>query len=113
VVLPTVLGIGDDSGIHIVHRYLEEGRGSIGRVLRSTGEHVTVSAVTTMIGFGGWLLSMHPGLRSIGELAVVGIGLTLVAALVLLPALLQWLETRRPPQPDPDATRPTEVPSMP
>ena len=95
VVLPTVLGIGDDSGIHIVHRYLEEGRGSIGRVLRSTGEHVAVSAFTTMIGFGGWLLSMHPGLHSIGQLAVVGIGLTLLAALVFLPALLQWGEERR------------------
>jgi predicted RND superfamily exporter protein len=95
VVLPTILGIGDDSGIHVVHRYLEEGRGSIGRVLRSTGEHVTVSAMTTMIGFGGWLLSMHPGLHSIGQLAVVGIGLTLVAALVFLPALLQWDEERR------------------
>jgi hypothetical protein len=94
VVLPTVLGIGDDSGIHIVHRYLEEGRGSIGRVLRSTGEHVAVSAFTTMIGFGGWLLSMHPGLHSIGQLAVVGIGLTLLAALVFLPALLQWFEER-------------------
>jgi hypothetical protein len=48
-----------------------------------------------MIGFGGWLLSMHPGLHSIGQLAVVGIGLTLVAALVFLPALLQWDEERR------------------
>lgn len=94
VVLPTVLGIGDDSGIHIVHRYLEEGRGSLGRVLRSTGEHVGVSALTTMIGFGGWLLSMHPGLRSIGQLAVIGIGLTLLAALLFLPALLQWFEGR-------------------
>lgn len=95
VVLPTVLGIGDDSGIHIVHRYLEEGRGSIRRVLRSTGEHITMSAITTMVGFGGLLISMHPGLRSIGELAVLGIAMTLLAALVFLPALLQWLEDRR------------------
>lgn len=95
VVLPTVLGIGDDSGIHIVHRYLEEGHGSIRRVLRSTGEHITMSAVTTMVGFGGLLISMHPGLRSIGELAVLGIAMTLVAALAFLPALLQWLEDRR------------------
>lgn len=94
VVLPTVLGIGDDSGIHIVHRYLEEGRGSVMRVLRSTGEHIAMSACTTMVGFGGLLLSMYPGLRSIGELAVLGIALTLVAALVFLPALLQWLEDR-------------------
>jgi predicted RND superfamily exporter protein len=95
VILPTVLGIGDDSGIHIVHRYLEEGEGSIRKVLRTTGEHVTISAMTTMLGFGSLLISDHPGLRTIGELAVLGIGLTLIAALIFLPALLQWLEDRK------------------
>lgn len=95
VVLPAVLGIGNDAGVHLVHRYREEGHGSILRVLRSTGEHVTMGSLTTMIGFGGLLLSFHPGLRSIGSLAVAGIGTTLLAALAFLPALLQWLEDRR------------------
>ena len=94
VVLPAVLGIGNDAGVHLVHRYREEGLGSIRRVLRSTGEHVTMGSLTTMIGFGGLLLSFHPGLRSIGELAVVGIGTTLLSAVLFLPALLQWLEDR-------------------
>lgn len=92
VVLPTVLGIGDDSGIHLVHRYLEEGKGSIHKVLTSTGEHITISALTTMLGFGGLLFSIHPGMRSIGEMAVLGIGLTLFAALFLLPAILTVFE---------------------
>ncbi len=102
VVLPTVLGIGNDGGVHLTHRYREEGRGSIRRVLRSTGEHVTMGALTNLIGFGGLLLSSHPGLRSIGVLAVVGIGGTLAATLVFYPALLQviednhWLDPRRP-----------------
>lgn len=94
IVLPAVLGIGNDAGVHIVHRYREEGPGSIWAVLRSTGEHVTVGSLTTMIGFAGLLLSFHPGLKTIGELAVVGIGATLVSALVFLPALLQWMENR-------------------
>ncbi|WP_440998801.1 efflux RND transporter permease subunit [Fodinibius sp. SL11] len=94
VVLPTVLGIGDDSGIHLVHRYLEEGKGSIRKVLTSTGEHITVSAITTMLGFAGLLFSIHPGMRSIGEMAVLGIGLTLFAALFLLPALLTVFEQK-------------------
>ena len=94
VVLPAVLGIGNDAGVHLVHRYREEGPGSIIQVLRSTGEHVAMGSLTTMIGFGGLLLSFHPGLRSIGLLAVIGIGTTLVSALVFLPALLQWLENR-------------------
>lgn len=94
VVLPAVLGIGNDAGVHLVHRYREEGKGSIRRILRTTGEHITMGSLTTIIGFGGLLLSFHPGLRSIGELAVVGIGMTLVAALLFLPALLQRLEDR-------------------
>ena len=95
VVLPTILGIGDDSGIHMVHRYLEEGRGSVRRVLRSTGEHISVSTVTTMLGFGGLLFSIHPGMRSIGEVAILGIGLSMFAALFVLPALLNLLEPAR------------------
>ena len=101
VVLPTVLGVGNDGGVHLTHRYREEGRGSIRRVLRSTGEHVTMGAMTNLIGFGGLLLSSHPGLRSIGVLAVVGISTTLLATLVFYPALLQvvednhWLDRRR------------------
>ena len=104
VVLPAVLGIGNDAGAHIVHRYREEGPGSILAVLRSTGEHVTMGAVTTMIGFGGLILSFHPGLNSIGSLAVAGIGTTLLAALVFLPALLQWLEDRQTPVEEATAT---------
>ena len=95
VVLPAVLGIGNDAGAHLVHRYREQGAGTIRAVLRSTGEHVTMGALTTMIGFAGLLLSFHPGLNTIGALAVVGIGATLVAALVFLPALLQWREDRQ------------------
>ena len=105
VVLPAVLGIGNDAGAHLVHRYREEGPGSIRRVLRSTGEHVTMGAPTTMIGFAGLLLSFHPGLNTIGALAVVGIGTTLAAALIFLPALVQWREDRRA------APQPADVPS--
>ncbi|NNE71075.1 MAG: MMPL family transporter [Rhodothermales bacterium] len=94
IVLPAVLGIGNDAGVHLVSRYRELGTGSIRRVLRSTGEHVTMGSLTTMVGFGGLLLSFHPGLRSIGQLAVVGIGATLAAALIFLPALLSYLESR-------------------
>lgn len=92
VVLPAILGIGNDAGVHMVHRYREEGRQSLWTVLRSTGEHVSMGTLTTAIGFSGLLLSFHPGLNSMGTLAVVGLGTTLAAAIVFLPALLQWME---------------------
>ncbi len=94
VVFPAILGIGNDAGVHMVHRYREEGPGSLWTVLRSTGEHVTMGTLTTMVGFGGLLLSFHPGLTSMGTLAVLGLGTTLLAAVVFLPALWQWLEDR-------------------
>jgi predicted RND superfamily exporter protein len=95
VVFPAILGIGNDAGVHMAHRYREEGPGSLWTILRSTGEHVTMGTLTTMVGFGGLLLSFHPGLNSMGTLAVLGLGTTLLAAVVFLPALLQWLEDRR------------------
>lgn len=92
VVLPAILGIGNDNGVHLATRYREEGKGSVWNVLRSTGQHVTIGSLTTMLGFAGLLLTSHPGLISIGSLAVVGIGMTLFTGLVFLPALIQVLE---------------------
>ncbi|TYP95025.1 hypothetical protein LX73_0320 [Fodinibius salinus] len=94
VVLPAILGIGEDNGVHLASRYREEGSNSMWEVLSSTGQHVTIGSLTTMLGFSGLLLTNHPGLQSIGEIAVIGIGMTLIAALTFLPALIQWLDDR-------------------
>ncbi len=94
VVLPAVLGIGCDSGVHVVHRYRYEGRNSMWSVLSSTGQHISMASLTTMLGFGGLLFTVHPGLYSIGVIAVAGIGMTLLTALVFLPAMIQVLEDR-------------------
>jgi predicted RND superfamily exporter protein len=94
VVLPAILGIGEDNGVHLAHRYREEGPNSMWRVLSSTGQHISMGSLTTMLGFAGLLLTNHPGLRSLGEMATIGIGMTLLSALTFLPALIQWLEDR-------------------
>lgn len=94
VVLPAILGIGEDNGVHLAHRYRDEGHSSMWRVLSSTGQHVSIGSLTTMLGFSGLLFTKHPGLQSLGVMAVIGIGMTLLAALTFLPALIQWLEDR-------------------
>jgi uncharacterized protein len=95
VVLPAILGIGCDNGVHLAHRYRDEGRKSMWDVLSSTGQHITIGSLTTMMGFAGLLFTSHPGLQSIGIMAVVGIGMTLISALTLLPAMVQFLEDRK------------------
>lgn len=94
VVLPAILGIGEDSGVHLAHRYRDEGRNSMWEVLSSTGQHITMGSFTTMLGFAGLLFTSHPGLRSLGEMAVVGIGMTLLTSVTFLPAFIQWLEDK-------------------
>jgi predicted RND superfamily exporter protein len=94
VVLPAVLGIGCDNGVHLAHRYRDEGQKSMWDVLSSTGQHITIGSFTTMMGFAGLLFTNHPGLQSIGIMAVVGIGMTLFTALTFLPAMVQFLEDK-------------------
>ena len=67
---------------------------SLPLVLRRTGLAVTMATLTTMVGYSGLLTASHPGLVSIGKLAIVGLATTLVSAVVLFPALLQVLEDR-------------------
>lgn len=95
VVLPAILGIGCDNGVHLAHRYRDEGRRSMSDVLSSTGQHITIGSFTTMLGFAGLLFTNHPGLQSIGIMAVIGIGMTLFSALTFLPAMVQFLEDRK------------------
>ncbi len=94
VVLPAILGIGEDSGVHLAHRYREEGKNSMWQVLSSTGQHITMGSITTMLGFAGLLFTNHPGLQSIGVMAVLGIGMTLLTSITFLPALIQLLEDK-------------------
>lgn len=95
VVLPAILGIGCDNGVHLAHRYREEGKKSMWAVLSSTGQHITIGSLTTMLGFAGLLFTNHPGLRSIGVMAVIGIGMTLLTALTFLPSIVQFLEDKQ------------------
>ncbi len=94
IVIPLLLGIGVDSGIHLVHRHRLAGAGPLGEagaevlLSSSTAQAVFFSAITTMLSFGSLALSDHPGIRSMGQLLLIGIFLTLACNLVVLPALL-------------------------
>ena len=95
VALPTIIGMGIDNGVHLYHRYQEEGSGSLPLVLKSTGGAMLTSMLTTMVGFFGLMTATHPGLNSIGKLALIGLLASFVAAVVVLPALLEFLAPRQ------------------
>lgn len=84
IVLPLVLGIGVDDGVHVIHDYrLQSGRY---RTSSSTMNAIVLTSLTTMIGFGSLLLASHRGLASVGLVMVIGVGSCLFVSLVMLPA---------------------------
>lgn len=87
-VIPLIIGMGIDYGVHIVHRFTVENK-DIGAVFRYTGKALLLSALTTMIGFGSLgLIGSFTGVASIGAILFLGITTCIVAALILTPALL-------------------------
>jgi uncharacterized protein len=112
IVLPLLLGLGVDSGIHLVMRAREEAngaphgaphrarhgavRGGGGMLLNtSTPRAVLFSALTTVGSFGTLAASGHRGTASLGMFLTIAIAVTLVCMLVLLPAMMAWHEGGR------------------
>ena len=88
IVLPLILGIGVDSGIHLVHRHRMGGRGASELLSTSTARAVLFSALTTVISFATLAFSHHLGIASLAKLLCVGVALMLAANLIVLPAIL-------------------------
>jgi hopanoid biosynthesis associated RND transporter like protein HpnN len=94
IVLPLILGIGVDSGIHLVHRHRMGLANGENLLATSTARAVLYSALTTIAGFGTLAFSNHLGIASLGQMLVVGVGLMLLANVIVLPAVLKLLDAR-------------------
>jgi predicted RND superfamily exporter protein len=77
VVLPMLVGMGVDNGVHLVHRHRTR-PDEIAVLASSTARAVLLAAATTVLCFG-----------------TLGIFLTLVSYVVILPAILEWDDRRR------------------
>ena len=107
IALPLLLGLGVSGGIHLVLRWRE--MGSVDRILASsTPRAVLFSALTTAAAFGSLAVSDHLGMSSMGQLLSITIVCTLVAMLIVLPALLA-LTTPRPAGPSEGTEEPSDV----
>jgi hypothetical protein len=94
IVFTVTLGLAVDGATHVIARFREEalpGRDAREIVLRtvaSSGRGVIVASATLLLGYGALLFSAFEPVRLFGELSFVAIFGSLLAQLVLLPALL-------------------------
>jgi len=93
IALPLLLGIGVDSGIHILSR-ARHGESPVKLTGSMTARAVLVSALTTTVSFGNLAFSAHPGTASMGLLLAIGMAATLVCTLLVLPVLLWQFDSQ-------------------
>ncbi len=98
--LPMIIGIGIDDGVHIVHRWLHEGRMNLRTVFSSTGKAILLTSMTTMLAFGSLVFAVWRGFGSLGSALFLGVGACFVTTLLFLAGILGWLEKRKDPDRD-------------
>ena len=86
IAVPLLLGLGIDSAIHIIHRIRQYPDRQRDILKSSTARGVFFSSLTTAFSFVSLAFVSHAGTASLGWLLTVGIVLTLIATLVVLPA---------------------------
>ena len=98
IMLPLVLGIGVDNGIHIMHDYRRQIAQESEKYVPSgdTMVGVILTSLTSVVGFGSLLVAGHQGLVSVGIVMAIGVGCCLLVALILLPAILTLVARYHP-----------------
>jgi predicted exporter len=89
VALPLLLGVGVDTGVHMLHRTRETaGPAALETLLHGTGTAVSVGTLTNIAGFAALIAADYRAMAGLGILLSGGIALSLVTSVVVLPALL-------------------------
>ncbi|HDP67705.1 MAG TPA: hypothetical protein ENN20_04285 [Candidatus Marinimicrobia bacterium] len=92
--IPLILGIGIDDGVHVLHRYKIEGKGSVNPVFRSTGKAIIITSLTTMLAFGSLVFATYRGFGSLGLALFIGVAMCLITTTTVLPAILAVTERK-------------------
>jgi predicted RND superfamily exporter protein len=94
-VMPIILGIGVDDGLHSVHGAARGTARPIAASVRESGRALLLTTLTTALGFGCLTLSNLPALRRGGVLVSCGVFACLAATIFVLPALESRFAKRR------------------
>lgn len=95
MILPIILvSMGSAPGIHILNRFHEERRSgltvdeAIAKVMSELMSPISMTALTTAVGFASFVTSFIPPVREFGAFAAIGIMLNMIISLVCIPAVL-------------------------
>lgn len=88
------IGVASEYTILIMERYYEEcenglsGLAAIRQSVQKIGTAITVSGLTTILGFSALMLSTFGIISNFGILTVISVGFALIGAIIIMPAIL-------------------------
>ena len=89
IATPMIIGIGIDSGIHILSRVINSKDYDIAEAIIHTGKAITFTSLTTIVGFGSLYISHFEGFKSLGFSTIIGVTSCWLASIIFFPALLK------------------------
>ena len=87
LVVPLLLGLGVDDGLHVVRRMREDPSLSPDVATTSVSRAIVMTTLTTCISFGVLIFANHPGMESMAIALLCGLPLCLLSSVTLIPAL--------------------------
>lgn len=89
VMFPVIMGLGIDYGVHLYHRYKEDGKHNIYFIIRTTGMAILIGGLTDVMGFGTLLWAKYKGLATMGQIAIAGIISCVSAGILFMASLFE------------------------
>lgn len=99
-VFSIIIGLGIDFGIHIIHRFEEDKKiygveKGIYNAVKHVGKGLTLTTITTVIGFLALLFATLPLLQDFSISLSLGVFYSLLAAIGVIPPVLVLIERRK------------------
>ena len=111
--VPLIIGVAAEFGLNIYVRFMEARDTGGPALARSTVMGVLLNGLTTMVGFASLMIARHQGIFGLGLLLTIGAGVSLIAALTVLPVLIELFGAPRRDLGRCPRTRPTRNRSWP
>jgi predicted RND superfamily exporter protein len=87
-IIPMVLGIGVDGGVHLLASWQRHG-GNLAAVFAETGLAIVVTIATSIAAFGAFMIAKSPSLAQFGAQAAGALFGCLLVTILVLPVILQ------------------------
>ena len=91
--IPLLLGLGLDYSIHVILA-LRRTHGNVASIRANIGRALLLCGTTTAVGFGSLMSARYGGLPQLGQLCVIGILITMITAIFLVPHWWRFLHKK-------------------